>query len=88
VLHAAGVDALLAGDTLSTLLVTTGATGPHVAAFTADPDQALASLARIEDVEARWLLPGHGSPWIDGVGAAVAVARANGIGHLARPRPS
>src|SRR5262245_20792518 len=85
-LHAPGVDALFAGDTLSTLLVTTGATGPHVAAFSPDPDLALASLVRIEDVEATWLLPGHGAPWSDGVAAAVAAARANGIAHLARPK--
>jgi glyoxylase-like metal-dependent hydrolase (beta-lactamase superfamily II) len=78
--------ALFAGDTLSTLLVTNGATGPHVAAFSADPEQALASLAHIEDVEARWLLPGHGAPWTDGVAEAVALARRNGIGHLAPRR--
>ena len=78
--------ALFAGDTLSTLLVTNGARGPHVAAFSADPDQALASLDRIEAVEADWLLPGHGAPWTDGVAAAVAAARANGIDHLARPK--
>jgi glyoxylase-like metal-dependent hydrolase (beta-lactamase superfamily II) len=74
-----------AGDTLSTLMVTTGARGPRVAAFTADPDAALASLDRIEALEADRLLPGHGAPWTDGVAAAVAAARANGIGHLARP---
>ena len=52
----------------------------------ADPDLALASLGRIEDVEADWLLPGHGAPWREGVGAAVTAARANGIVHLARPK--
>ncbi len=80
--------ALFAGDTLSTLLVTNGARGPRVAAFSADPDQALASLDRIEAIEADWLLPGHGAPWTDGVAAAVAAARANGIDHLARPKPA
>jgi glyoxylase-like metal-dependent hydrolase (beta-lactamase superfamily II) len=85
-LHAPSVSALFAGDTLSTLLVTTGVTGPHVAAFTADPEQALASLERIEAVEAGWLLPGHGAPWTGGVAGAVAAARANGIGHLAPAR--
>jgi glyoxylase-like metal-dependent hydrolase (beta-lactamase superfamily II) len=84
-LLAPSLGALFAGDTLSTYLVTTGASGPHVAAFSADPDEALASLDRIESVEADWLLPGHGAPWRDGVAAAVAVARRNGIGHLARP---
>jgi glyoxylase-like metal-dependent hydrolase (beta-lactamase superfamily II) len=85
-LLAAEASALFAGDTLSTLLVTNGATGPHVAAFSADPEQALASLAHIESLEARWLLPGHGAPWTDGVAEAVAVARRNGIGHLASRR--
>ena len=83
-LHAPAVGALFAGDTLSTLLVTTGARGPRVSAFSADPDLALASLARIESVEADWLLPGHGAPWTDGVAAAVEAARAAGIEHLAR----
>jgi glyoxylase-like metal-dependent hydrolase (beta-lactamase superfamily II) len=85
-LLAPGVSALFAGDTLSTYLVTTGASGPHVAAFTADPEEALASLGRIEAVEAGWLLPGHGAPWRDGVAAAVDVARRNGIAHLAPRR--
>lgn len=81
-LLAAGHRALFAGDTLSTYLVTTGATGPHVAAFSADPEEALSSLGLIEDVDADWLLPGHGAPWRDGVAAAVQAARRNGIGHL------
>jgi len=85
-LHAPGVSALFAGDTLSTLAVTSGRIGPQVAVFSADPDEALASLTRIEDLDADWLLPGHGAPWTDGVGAAVAAARAVGIDHLARPR--
>ena len=85
-LHAPGSSALFAGDTLSTLLVTTGAIGPRVAAFCADPEQALASLERIEEIEAEWLLPGHGAPWRDGVANAVAAARANGVAHLARPK--
>jgi glyoxylase-like metal-dependent hydrolase (beta-lactamase superfamily II) len=85
-LHAPAVGALLAGDTLSTYLVTTGQRGPRVAAFSADPDEALTSLGRIEAVEADWLLPGHGAPWTDGVAAAVAAARANGVAHLARSK--
>ena len=38
-------------------------------------DRAMDSLARLEGVEARVLLPGHGDPWRDGVEAAVASAR-------------
>jgi glyoxylase-like metal-dependent hydrolase (beta-lactamase superfamily II) len=84
-LHAPGVGALLAGDTICTLAVTSGRSGPQIAPFSADPDQALASLALIEDVEADWLLPGHGAPWRDGVAAAVDRARQTGVAHLARP---
>jgi len=84
-LHAVGLDALFAGDTLSTLAVTTGREGPQVPPFSADPDAALDSLTEIEAVDAAWLLPGHGAPWTDGVAAAVAAARETGIDHLARP---
>jgi glyoxylase-like metal-dependent hydrolase (beta-lactamase superfamily II) len=83
-LHAPGVNALFAGDTLSTYMVTSGRVGPRVAAFAADPDEALASLDRIESVEADWLLVGHGAPWTDGVAAAVSAAREAGIEHLSR----
>lgn len=43
-----------------------------------DSDQALESLARLEGVEERLVLPGHGGPWADGMAAAVASARAIG----------
>lgn len=85
-LHAPDHDALLVGDALATRTVTTGSTGPQIAPFSADPDQALASLAAIEQIEARWLLPGHGAAWTDGVAAAVAAAREVGVEHLARPK--
>lgn len=85
-LHSEHVDALLVGDVLSTLGVPSGRTGPQIAPFAADPDEALASLQQIEGVEASWLLPGHGAPWTDGVASAVAAARAAGVDHLARPK--
>jgi glyoxylase-like metal-dependent hydrolase (beta-lactamase superfamily II) len=40
-----------------------------------DSAQAFASLERLQDVQARVVLPGHGSPWTDGVEAAAASAR-------------
>src|SRR5262245_42610646 len=82
-LHFAGADALLVGDAFATLAVTSGYTGPHIAPFTSEPAQALASLARIETVEARWALPGHGEPWTDGVAAAVAKVRERVAGGVA-----
>lgn len=75
-LHFTALDALLVGDAFATLAVTTGGVGPRIAPFTSDPAEALASLERIEAVEARWALPGHGEPWTGGVGAAVAAVRA------------
>ena len=75
-LHFAGHDALLAGDAFATLAVTNGGVGPRIAPFTSDPAQALASLSRIEGIDARWALPGHGEPWTGGVGPAVAAVRA------------
>lgn len=85
-LYSEHVDALLVGDVLSTVAVTSGRSGPQIAPFAADPDEALTSLDRIEGVQAHWLLPGHGAPWTDGVAAAVATARATGVEHLARPK--
>jgi glyoxylase-like metal-dependent hydrolase (beta-lactamase superfamily II) len=75
-LHFAGIDALLVGDAFATLAVTSGHEGPQIAPFTSDPAEALASLDRLEAIEARWALPGHGEPWTGGVGAAVAAVRA------------
>jgi glyoxylase-like metal-dependent hydrolase (beta-lactamase superfamily II) len=63
VLHFASLDALLVGDAFATYAVTTGERGPRIAPFTADAAQAVASLTRIEDVEASILLPGHGDPF-------------------------
>lgn len=40
-----------------------------------DSDQAMASLDRLADVDARVVLPGHGRPWRDGVAAAIDSAR-------------
>jgi len=84
--HAPGHDALFVGDALATDAVINERHGPQICPFAADPDEALASLANIEPLEAHWLLPGHGGPWTDGVAAAVAAARRAGIGHLARPK--
>jgi glyoxylase-like metal-dependent hydrolase (beta-lactamase superfamily II) len=70
-LHLPGLDALFAGDALITLRVTTGQVGPQLSPFTADEAQALASLDRLEGLEARWVLPGHGEPWTGGLAEAL-----------------
>ncbi len=75
-LHLPGHDALFIGDAIATYSVTTGVDAPRVAPFTADPDQALASLARLDSIEAGYVLPGHGQAWTRGVAAALAEVRA------------
>ena len=74
-LHLASRDTLFVGDALATYAVTTGAEGPMIAPFSADPATALASLARLDGVEAGLVLPGHGQPWTGGVADAVRLIR-------------
>ena len=71
----ASESALFVGDALSTYAVTTGERGPRIAPFTADRDQALVSLARLEGLDARHVLPGHGPAWSEGVDDAVQAVR-------------
>jgi len=73
--HVPACDALFLGDTMTTRNVLTGATGPKPAPFTLEPGQALASLDRIEGVDATWVLPGHGPAWNGGVTEAVRLIR-------------
>jgi glyoxylase-like metal-dependent hydrolase (beta-lactamase superfamily II) len=75
-LHFADHGVLFVGDALCTLNTLTGRRGPQIppGAFNGSSEQALASLRRIEDVDAAVLLPGHGEPWRDGAAAAVARA--------------
>ena len=78
-LHVPSRDALFVGDAFATYAVTTGARGPQVAPFTADAREAVASLARLEGVDANLVLPGHGEPWTGGVDEAIRLVRS----HLA-----
>lgn len=73
--HIPAVDALFVGDALTTRSVLTGEAGPQPAPFTADPAAARDSLRRLESIDARWLLPGHGEAWSGGVGEAVRLVR-------------
>jgi HEAT repeats len=73
--HALAADALFIGDTMTTRNVLTGATGPKPAPFTLEPGQALASLGHIREVDATWVLPGHGPAWDGGVAEAVRLTR-------------
>lgn len=73
--HFPSVEALFVGDALTTGHVLTGASGPQPAPFTLDTEQALASLHRLESLPAKWVLPGHGAPWDEGVRKAVRLIR-------------
>jgi glyoxylase-like metal-dependent hydrolase (beta-lactamase superfamily II) len=75
-IHVAAVDALFVGDAMTTKHVLTGVQGPGPAPFTLDPEMARASLARLEDVSASWVLPGHGAPWNGGVAESLRRFRA------------
>jgi glyoxylase-like metal-dependent hydrolase (beta-lactamase superfamily II) len=85
VLHLASRAVLFAGDALATYAVTNGSSGPMIAPFTADPARAVASLDRLDGIEARWVLPGHGEPWTGGVAEAVRRIRAAGPEPMGRP---
>ena len=67
---------VIAGDELCTLNPLTGDRGPQLmpAAFGISSQQSIESLDRLEGIEGILLL-GHGEPWDDGVGSAVARAR-------------
>jgi glyoxylase-like metal-dependent hydrolase (beta-lactamase superfamily II) len=74
-LHVSSHDALFVGDAFATRAVTTGEEGPRIAPFTADAAEAVQSLDRLADIEARLVLPGHGQPWTDGVSEAIRLVR-------------
>jgi glyoxylase-like metal-dependent hydrolase (beta-lactamase superfamily II) len=76
-LSLAGRDVLIVGDTLATLSLTRGESGPQLlpAFMNEDHGRALASLEKIEPVQARWVLPGHGLPWQGSPQQAVKLAQ-------------
>ncbi len=74
-LHVPSRDALFVGDALCTYAVTTGRRGPQIAPFTADAEEAKASLTRLEGVAATLVLPGHGDAFEGGIDEAVRLAR-------------
>ncbi len=70
--------AMFVGDQLCTLNPLTGATGPQLMPkpMNTSTPQSFQSLARLDDLEAAAVLPGHGEPWLGSVAGAVARARA------------
>ena len=71
-------DAVFVGDALATRNVLSGSIGPQLAPFGANLAQAFDSLARLDGVEARYVLPGHGQPWTDGLASALVRVRERG----------
>jgi glyoxylase-like metal-dependent hydrolase (beta-lactamase superfamily II) len=74
-LHVPALGALFVGDAFATYAVTDGSRGPMVAPFTADPVEAVASLARLESLDVPLALPGHGEPWTGGIAEAARIVR-------------
>jgi glyoxylase-like metal-dependent hydrolase (beta-lactamase superfamily II) len=81
-LHLPDVGVLIAGDAVVTHDPYTGHKGPRIVsgAATADSREALASLSALAETGAQTVLPGHGDPWTEGIGEAVARAREAGPG--------
>jgi glyoxylase-like metal-dependent hydrolase (beta-lactamase superfamily II) len=81
------VDAVFVGDALTTRNVLNGKTGPQPAPFTDNPAQALDSLGRLGEIEATWVLPGHGAPWKGGIAGAISAIRTAVATEGKQPRP-
>jgi glyoxylase-like metal-dependent hydrolase (beta-lactamase superfamily II) len=74
--HVPARDAVFVGDAFATRNAITGRRGPHFATmFNADNRQAIASLARLDAIPARLVLPGHGDAWTGGLTDAVRLVR-------------
>lgn len=72
------LDAAFVGDAIATRNVMSGSTGPQLAPFGADLGQAYDSLERLDGLETRYVLPGHGQPWTEGLASALAKVRERG----------
>ena len=77
-LHIASRDTIFIGDAFVMLDVMSGAAGPRMSPFNADIRRAYSSLERLDGVDARLVLPGHGAPWTSGLASALARVRAAG----------
>lgn len=78
VLHVPTREAVFVGDAFATRNVLSGQTGPQLAPFAADLGQAFDSLARLDGIDARVALPGHGEPWAGSLREALAMIRRRG----------
>ncbi len=68
--------------------VITGRRGPHFStAFNADHRLAVTSLAHLDGLAARHVLPGHGDAWSGGLAEALRLVRASVPAELRRTSP-
>lgn len=74
--HVPAVSAVFVGDALTTRHVLTGREGAQPSPFTDEPAEALASLDRLAELRASWVLPGHGAPWRGSPAEVAAAVRA------------
>jgi glyoxylase-like metal-dependent hydrolase (beta-lactamase superfamily II) len=81
--HVPLVDAMFMGDAMTTRSVVSGVVGPALGPFTVDPERALASLDALDSLRAKWVLPGHGEPWSDGIAEAMRRIRASRVARAA-----
>ncbi|MFD3744601.1 MBL fold metallo-hydrolase [Nocardia sp. NPDC058633] len=77
--HLAAAGAVATGDTLVTAHPTSKFQGPQVLPdfFNHSTPRTLTALAALEDLAADLVLPGHGDPFTEGIGQAVARARSH-----------
>jgi glyoxylase-like metal-dependent hydrolase (beta-lactamase superfamily II) len=68
---------LLSGDALATFDYVTGKHGLALHRLNDDRQIALASLDRLDAIDAEILLPAHGEPWTGGLSRALQIAREN-----------
>ncbi len=74
--HVPARDAVFVGDAFVTRNVITGRRGPHFSTmFNADHRRTAASLARLDGLVARHVLPGHGEAWSGGLDEALRLVR-------------
>ena len=71
-------DVLIAGDAMVNFDYATGRRGIGLHRFNEDRTRALASLERLEGIDADTVLFGHGEPWRGGVARALDIARSRG----------
>ena len=69
---------LLSGDAVATLDYVAGKRRVGLHPLNDDREFALASLDRLEPIEAATVLPAHGDPWTEGLRRAIEITRENG----------